>query len=257
MSQASSEPVKKAPILVRFLDKFGNIFALNVIWILFSLPIITIGASTTALYTMTIKMVKNEEDAMWAGFKKAFKDNFKQATLAWILVILAGVIIWAELYVSNIYEGQLMGTFYTILAMVEIFVLMMIMVYLFPLISRFENSLKNQIKNSFLLAISNLGSTLKLMVAWFAPIYASTVPAIFIYVWFLWLIFGIGLIAYGTSHTLRRVFNSIDERQAAMKEENEEKQFKAKDEPKKSRRGLQKGDITRRAALSNKTNMDK
>lgn len=240
----SQEPIKKDPPISRFLEKFGNVFALNILWIVFSIPIITIGASTTALYSMSMKMVKNEEDAIFKGFKKAFKDNFKQATLAWLIVLGIAVIIWAELFVVNIETGTL-SVFYQIIALLEVVLLLFVLCYLFPLIARFNNSLLNQFKNALLLSISNLWSTMKIMMAWLMPLYASTVPIIFYYVWFLWLVIGVGLIAFGTSHTILKVLKLVDDKQARIKEEKEE----AKD---KKNTVLKKGDISRRASLVTK-----
>ena len=64
----------------RTCEKFGDLFLLNILFTITSLPVITIGASFTALYSMTFKMVRNEEMAIKDGYFKAFKRNFKQST---------------------------------------------------------------------------------------------------------------------------------------------------------------------------------
>lgn len=194
--------------VVKAFMTFGNIFALNILWIVFSLPVFTIGASTTALYSMMIKMVKNEEDMIFKGFVKAFKQNFGKATLAWLIVLAACAVIYVEFYFSSVYDTAI-GHFYFILAIAEVAVLLLIAAFLFPVIARYENTLLNCFKNALLLSVSNLGSCLKILVAWIMPIYLTTIPGIFLYVWYLWLVFGFGLIAYGTSFTIRKVFDRV------------------------------------------------
>ena len=140
-----AENVKEQPLLVRFLEKLGNIFLLNALWILFSIPIITIGASTTALYSVCLKMTDDVEDSIFKGFKKAFVENFKQATVCWLCILAAAGIIYGELALGAFVGGAIV-VFYKIVAIIEIALLLMIMAYLFPLISRYENKWYNQIK---------------------------------------------------------------------------------------------------------------
>ena len=80
----------------RAVETFGNIFALNIIFVLCCIPVVTIGASLTALYSVSMKMAKNEEGPIWKSFIAAFKSNFKRATFAWIYVILALVVMYGE-----------------------------------------------------------------------------------------------------------------------------------------------------------------
>ena len=77
-------------VIVRALNKICDMVCLNVLWLICCIPIITIGASTTALYTIMLKMVKNEEGYIFRGFFKAFKSNFKQSTIIWIILFLSG-----------------------------------------------------------------------------------------------------------------------------------------------------------------------
>ena len=74
--------------LMNFLSKVADIMILNVLFVVFSIPIVTIGASFSAAYYMGFKMVKNEETYIVRGFWKAFKENFKQATIMWIVILL-------------------------------------------------------------------------------------------------------------------------------------------------------------------------
>ena len=77
----------------RFIGKLGDLIILNVLWIVCSIPIFTIGASTTAVYYVTLKMVRDEEDSTIKSFFRSFKSNFKQATAIWLILLAAGAVL--------------------------------------------------------------------------------------------------------------------------------------------------------------------
>ena len=93
-------------IIVRALSKICDMVCLNILWLICSIPIITIGASTAALYTVMLKMVKNEEGYIFRGFFKAFKSNFKQSTIMWIVILLLGIVCWIDYRVAGVMPGM-------------------------------------------------------------------------------------------------------------------------------------------------------
>lgn len=203
---------EKESRLVRVLDVFGNIFALNVLFVICSIPVITIGASTAALYSVTLKLVKKEEGPIIKSYFKAFKSNFKAATITWVLVLIAVIVIFVEYLFGCNVESSL-GTFYLILSIVEAVLLAFTLPFLFPLIARYDNTIFNTIKNAFLLSVSSFGSWLKIFLAWFAPVFLSVWnPEIFLLTWYLWLFLIIGIISYGTSFTIHKVFKRIEDK---------------------------------------------
>lgn len=217
----ASETPEKESRFVKIFRTFGDICTLNVLWLVFSIPLVTIGASTTALYAVNLKMIKHEEGGIWKEFTKAFKENFKKATLAWLIVVAAWVLIYCSFTFAGSVEGA-MSTFYYVFGCVEVGAVLLVMAFLFPLIARYENTLVNTFKNAALLSLSNFGSCVKIVLAWFMPIYFSTVPLIFLYTWYLWLIIVVGLIGYGTSFTIRKVFTRIEEAQSGEEKETNE-----------------------------------
>ena len=204
---------KSGSKLQRGLETFGNIFLVNILFILFSIPIVTVGASLTAMYTVMLRIVRKEDSVTGRGFVNAFRENFKKATVIWLMVIAACVVIYGELvYVTN-FTGPIVQ-FYSILAMAEVVLLIITLPFLFPLVARYDNTVWNTIKNAFLLSVSNLGAWLKVALAWFAPIALSAYyPVLFFSTWYLWIIIGFGLIGFGTSHTINRVFKRAMEQQ--------------------------------------------
>ena len=83
-------------VIVRALNKICDMCCLNVLWLVCCIPVFTIGASTTALYTVMLKMVKNEEGYIFRGFFKAFKENFKQSTIMWLILLVLGIVCFRE-----------------------------------------------------------------------------------------------------------------------------------------------------------------
>ena len=74
----------------RFMLKFVQLMYLTFLWLVCSIPVITIGASTTALYYVCFKLAKDEESYLTRQFFNAFKVNFKQATCIWSIVFIIG-----------------------------------------------------------------------------------------------------------------------------------------------------------------------
>ncbi len=208
--------------LWKALDVFGNLFALNVLFVLTSIPIVTIGASLTALYSMTLKMLENHESSIMKGYFRAFKENFKKATGAWLIILAMLAAIGAEyIYIGNFEGGA--TTFYMIFMVLECAFLVLAVPFLFPLIAKFENSLWNTFKNAFLLSLSNLGGWIKIVLIWGAPLYFSLrYSVIILSTWYLWLIIIFALLAYCSSFSVRKVFKRVDQ----SKDEKTQKQQK-------------------------------
>ena len=83
-------------VVMRALSKICDMVFLNVLWVICSIPIVTIGPSTTALYTVMLKIVRNEEGYIFRGFFKAFKENFKQSTVIWLIIAVFSVLCWLD-----------------------------------------------------------------------------------------------------------------------------------------------------------------
>ena len=81
-----------------FIEKIVNLCVLSFLWLLFSLPIVTAGAATTAMFQYTLKLARDEEGYVWQTFWKGFKQNFVQATGLWSLMAAAGAFLVRELY---------------------------------------------------------------------------------------------------------------------------------------------------------------
>jgi len=210
----SDNPVAHA--LARFLD----FIMLNIIFVICSLPIITIGASATAMYTVMLKIVKNEEGYIVKGFFQAFKENFKMSTIAWLIILPINLIIYLNIYLSNYLPvlSNAFIVFFFILGMVFMFGC----VYVFPLIARYENSLKITFKNAFLLAIARLPYTILIVIISVAPVVITVLDLqTLVFGILVWLVIGFSLVAWLNSIILRRVFVIFEDKE----DEKDEKEL--------------------------------
>ena len=207
-------------VVMRALGKIGDMICLNVMWVICCIPIITIGASTTALYTVMLRMVKNEEGYIFRGFLKAFKSNFKQSTLIWLILLLLGVVWTVDFRVAGFMPGMA-GIILSAIFLALGFILLSVMIYIFPLTARYENGIKATFKNALILTVAKLPYTFLMVAIVVSAVFASLWSAFtLLFSLPLWLIIGGALIAWVNSYILRRVFVVFEGSDSRTEEEN-------------------------------------
>lgn len=144
--------------LYRFLSRFMDMLKLNFMWLLFSLPVITIGASTVAAMSVALKMTDDEEGYIGRSFIKAFKENWKKGTLLWIITVIAAYAVYLDFQFFNAIDGN--PLMFLIIGIVSCFVIVLSLIYAYPLTARYENTLVRTIQNSFEIARKYFGRTL-------------------------------------------------------------------------------------------------
>ena len=208
-------------VITRALSKICDMICLNVLWVICSIPIVTIGASTTALYTVMLKMVRNEEGYIFRGFFKAFKENFKQSTIIWLIVAALGVVWWIDYRVSGL-MGQGISDVFRIIFLLLGFLLLSVIIYVFPLTARYENSISATFKNAIILTVAKLPYTFIMVAVLVIAVLASLWNTMMLMMALpLWFIFGVSLIAWVNSYLLRRVFTVFDQEEEDTKEKEE------------------------------------
>ena len=182
----------------RFIGKFGDLIILNVLWFVCSIPIFTIGASTTAVYYVTLKLARNDDGYTIRSFFKSFKENFKQATIIWLIMLAVGLILGFDMLFFTRGGFNMSQQFKTV--MVTIFLAMSIIylaiiTYIFPLQSRFYNT----IKRTFFMSIRHLFQTIAIIVIDVAVVVAMVmIPQIMMF----GVLFGFPLLAFINSYIL-------------------------------------------------------
>ncbi len=188
------------------LSKMGDMFILNLIYVISCIPIITIGASTTALYYTTLKMAENKESYVWRDYWNAFKQNFRQATVIWIIEFAACAVVVLDLMIAGGLSTQL-GTVIAITVVVIAIFLVLLGLYVFPLLARFENTVIKTMKNAVLIAIRHLPSTILIALIHGLPLLVAFVSiAAFVKGFVVIMLFVASPLAYLESKLFVKVF---------------------------------------------------
>lgn len=141
----------------RALTKIVDCVILSILWIVSSIPVFTIGASTTALYYAVHKVILHNRGYVWRDYWAAFRSNFKKSTIAWfIMLVIAGLFVVDINIMRQFSElGETIGSLYTVF-----YVFLAVEVvwanYMFSYIARFEDSLKRIFRNTIAIMLMNL-----------------------------------------------------------------------------------------------------
>ncbi len=190
-----------------FVGKFFDILFVGILWLLCCVPVLTIGASTCAMLTVTMKIARKEDPGVFMTFFRAFKTNFKKGTILWLIMLAAGIMIASAFY----FWSKIEGNFRIIsLGITGCFTLIYLMVflYVFAMQAYFENTVKMIILNSFYTAMSNWATTLVLAIAFIGVLALCYIYPI---VLMIMMIGGSGLVALGFSLLYVRAFQKLAE----------------------------------------------
>jgi uncharacterized membrane protein YesL len=197
--------IMEGPIY-RFLTRFVELIVLNFMFLLFCIPIFTIGASFTALYSVTLKMVRNEESGVYSGFVQAFKKNFKQSTCIWILLMFAALFLLLDYLYLKLYDGN-----FTLLIILSLFfftcIYLLLTILIFPYIARYENTIRESVVNALKMAVTNPFQTIPVLIFSIGPVLLIFLsPYFFLLALYLSIFFGFSLVAYLNSFLFRNIY---------------------------------------------------
>lgn len=192
----------------KFMEIIGRItdlILLNILFLITCLPVFTIGASVTALYTLCFRLMREEYSGIIKSYFKAFKDNFKQATVIWLLLLAAG--IPALYYFSLLFQMDGILRYSSFVFVIIAVLALMAGSYVFPWISQFENTTAQALKNALILSISRLPRSLCVLAINLVPLIVWFInPELFIQVSFLWVALYFAAAAYMNTGILWHVF---------------------------------------------------
>ena len=204
--------------LIRMVGKYADLMVLNILWLLCSLPIFTIGASTTALF-QAVTAVREDIGSPQRVFFKTFRMKFRKATLAWLMVLVVGCwILYNILFALTVqvaWKMPLIGV-WVLLA----FLYLVCVSYLFPVLAKHDLPIKKAMKAAFFAGMSKLEITLAVIVLNAIPaVMALFFPYYFLQLLLVWLLFGFSLIAFADAWLIQKVFFKIDPSDDPAKEE--------------------------------------
>ena len=186
----------------RFIGKLWDVLVVNILWIICSIPVVTAGASTTAMYYVTLKLARDEDRYTIRSFFKSFKENFKQATAIWLIFLLTGMLLAFDVYYFiKMAAPSSLRTIMISVFVAMIFIWSAMFTYVFPLQARFYNPVKRTIFNSFFMSIRHMFHTIGMLAVDAAILFLSVtyIPQL--------SIFGVALVAFFNSYMLNSVFS--------------------------------------------------
>lgn len=196
--------------VMEFIAKIFDLVILNLIFIFSCVPIITIGASTSALSYVTLKMVRGEDPYIWRNFWKSFRQNFKQGTLVWIFSILIFIFLGMDFYIINSQNTSLFAVV-RILLWIVCAVALSVFLYVFPVISHFVCTTKQALKNALLMTFGHLPYTrMMLALAGLLLFLCSSSSKLFAMIVVLSGICGFSVVSFVYSIMFDRIFQKYE-----------------------------------------------
>ena len=201
----------------QFMNKITDVACMSLLWALFSLPIITMGAATAAFYEFTLNQVKETEGKVIRSFCSSFRRHFKKATLLWMLELLGfaffSVDLWAAWSFLTV-RGGFFGSLVLGICLLLAVLFTACFYYVYPLVAFYDFPIRKILGNSFIMAVGNLPVTLTLVLM-------TGVQAVLFYylsgLYFFWQ----GLFIFFSSYFILGLFLKYTEKeQEEPKQEN-------------------------------------
>lgn len=180
------------------LGKIADMVFISLLWIFCSLPVITLGAATTAAYS-SARILLEDEGELAKTFMTSFRINFRKSTVLWLMVLTSGIVFSADLYFFT-QIGADWAKVMVIVTLIFSFILLVMAIYMFSMISKFEGSLKQLAGMAFVLSIRALPSTILMVL-----LFLAVVSVVLLKYWFVGLI-AAGLIAFIHTWILEDVY---------------------------------------------------
>ena len=191
--------------LMQGLGKIADMMLLNVLTVLLSLPVVTAGAATAALYDATWRILQ-DEGSVYGAYFRAFKSNFKQATVLWLLTVASGALL---LFCLLFYLNNSMQVL-VVLASLILLLWSITEAWIFPLQSRFENPVRITLKNAIYCAIGYLPRSLVMaalnLLPWVVFLFQTT---LWLQMGFIWAVIWFALAAYVNMRLIRKPFKKL------------------------------------------------
>ena len=181
---------------------------LYLIWFICCIPIVTIGASTTALYYTSLKIVRDEDHSLGRMFFHSFRENFRQSTVLWLILLAVGLFLAGDGYIvyrlraASTGAPAIMWTLILALVIAAAVVYTIVLLFVFPLVASVSNTNWAMLKNSFFIGTHYLFCTILVFAVHFAMFFA--VVSIFTPLF----IFGEGLCALVSAYLMSNVLRA-------------------------------------------------
>ncbi len=196
---------------MQLLTRVGDLIIVNVLYLICCVPIVTIGAATAALHKVAQAIVYDTDNGIVKTFFRAFRDNFKQATALWLMMaVFAAAMGCNYLLISGFVAGTLETVLKGVLVVAGGLVLVMAS-YMFPMMVRYTNTIRELAVNALILAVVKLPRTVGLFLLSCMPLLVMALSLeTFLKTLVFWLAIGFGFTAYMSASLLKRVFQELE-----------------------------------------------
>lgn len=192
-------------LLYRGLNRLIDLLILNLIFLVTCLPVFTIGAAVTALYGVTRNMTK-DEGYIVSGYMKAFKEAFWKSTIVWLIMGAVLVVIAADFWILS-GGGLEIGDWARGIMLSVLVLWFIIFTYVFPLISKFENTIKNTMMNACIISMTRIGYTVPAVALNMLPFFLLFIGGRFLlYGISVYICVGFSVTAYVNTYIFEHVF---------------------------------------------------
>lgn len=165
------------------LNKLCDVLILSVLWMLFSLPIVTLGASCAALYHTTHKVIMQNEGYVFSTFWNSFRTNLKQGVILTLLCIpVAAFCVVSYFFSDAMGHSSVLGIVYFAVTILVALLFMIMITYVFPVLSRFYMTVPNILKTAIALAVTRIGFTILLILIFLLCAFAFIIAPFTVFV---------------------------------------------------------------------------
>lgn len=148
--------------LYKFMSRLTDVVKLNFMWIVCSLPIVTLGASTIAASAVSLRIAEGQEGYVGRDFLKAFKENLRQGIPMTFITLLCIWVVWLDFQIYGAVEEN--AAVFLAIGIVAAYIFGFSLLYVYPLLARYENTVVNSLKNSFRISMKYFFRSLLLVV---------------------------------------------------------------------------------------------
>lgn len=195
--------------IIRFLTRIMDLLVLNILLDFLCLTIVLSGASITALYFVTLKMIEEGENVIIKNFFRGIRENFI-ASFPTTLLLFVDVLLVAICHYALFAETLVFSPFLFIALVIAVILLTALLSYLFPLTARFENTFPRHLGNAVRLALAHLPVTFFITAVHLLPCVSLFLFPRCGYLVAFWLMIGLAAGAYLNSFYLSRIFDKIN-----------------------------------------------
>lgn len=187
--------------MTRFLTKLGKLLWLNILWLITSLPLFTLGASTCALYYTTLRLARDEEGYLTREYFHAFRNGFPKASFFFFFIAAVTAVCCTDFFYFG--KSELLALrFLAFLIAGFLLFFLFAAVYLLPLTAQYDNTIGGTFRAALGIASQNLHWSFCLLILNVA------LPLVILFRFLPLIVFGPALPVFLQSYLLNRIFKN-------------------------------------------------